>query len=55
MNYAFDLFIHEIKNDLQITADKINVNDVMTALMCINADEKKINMLQDTIHELKFY
>ena len=27
----------------------------MTALICINVDEKRINVLQDTIYELKFY
>ena len=45
MNYAFNLFTHKIKNDLQAAVDKTNVNDVMTALMCINADEKRANML----------
>ena len=27
----------------------------MTASMCININEKRADMLQDTIHELRFY
>ena len=55
MSYAFNLFIHEAENDLQTAINETNVNDVMTALMCIDVNEEKINMLQDIICELKSY
>ena len=55
MSYAFNLFIHEAENDLQAAADKTNVNDVMTASMCIDVNEERADMLQDIICELKSY